>query len=337
MAFESVTIGNATLYRGDAREILPTLPRGLVVVTDPVWPNCPADLIPGAADPDGLWRETMAALPDPLRLVCVMRSDSDPRFLRHVPETLKFLRVIRLPYVIPGHIARILSGDEYAYWYGPAIRFQKGRQLIPGQSPAAQPANRKSGHPCSRSQAHFDWLVDWTSDEGEVVCDPFMGAGTTGIAAWKNDRAFVGCEIDPRYFDLACERIAKAQAENFKFTRASRIEAPTTQDMFPGEGLGRGPYLKSRLGNGKALDPRKGRGDAGDVGGRRDDGVSDRGGPRQNALHEKLGDLPGQPDGAVVAATPACRQAPVARGVRRGPSTEPFHPVAARPVQIEGL
>lgn len=320
---ESVTIGTATLYRGDAREILPSLRKGMAVVTDPVWPNCPTDLIPGSHDPDGLWRETMAALPEPLRLVCVMRSDSDPRFLRHVPDRLKFLRVIRLPYVIPAKIARILSGDEYAYWYGPAIRFQKGRQLIPGQSPAAQPANRKSGHPCSRSQAHFDWLVDWASDEGETVCDPFLGAGTTGIAAWKANRPFVGIEIDPRFFDLACERIARAQAEHFQFTRASTTEAPITPDLFPGEGLGRGPYLKTRVRNDKAVECRDRRRDVADVDRGKDLGDGDRRDPGAG-LHEEQRDLQSEPVGIGLAppASPQRLPTPLRRKHRSGAPAE---------------
>ena len=40
-----------------------------------------------------------------------------------------------------------------------------------------------------------------------VVFDPFMGSGTTGIAALRSGRRFIGCEIEPRYFDMACSRL----------------------------------------------------------------------------------------------------------------------------------
>lgn len=46
-----------------------------------------------------------------------------------------------------------------------------------------------------------------------TVLDPFMGSGTTGIAAVKAGRAFTGIEIDERYFDMACERIAQAHQQ----------------------------------------------------------------------------------------------------------------------------
>jgi len=48
---------------------------------------------------------------------------------------------------------------------------------------------------------------------GGLVCDPFMGSGTTGVAAVRAGRPFVGIEIDPRYFDMACARIEAAYAQ----------------------------------------------------------------------------------------------------------------------------
>ena len=45
-----------------------------------------------------------------------------------------------------------------------------------------------------------------------LVCDPFMGSGTTGVACVQRGRSFIGIEIEPRYFDIACERIAAAQS-----------------------------------------------------------------------------------------------------------------------------
>lgn len=51
-----------------------------------------------------------------------------------------------------------------------------------------------------------DHVLSW-SNEGDVVLDPFMGSGTTGIAAIKNGRTFVGCEISKAYYDEALERL----------------------------------------------------------------------------------------------------------------------------------
>lgn len=195
------------ILTGDARELLPTITAD-VIVTDPVWPNCPADLLQGADDPDGLWRETMAVLPPVKRLVVILRGDSDPRFLRHVPASLPFFRAITMDYAMPGYIGRKLGGAELAYWFGSPIAFTPGRQVIPGRAPIAQPGDRPpNGHPCSRAQVHMDWLVNWASDPGETVCDPFMGSGSTGVACVRYARPFIGIEIEPKYVALAQERI----------------------------------------------------------------------------------------------------------------------------------
>ena len=53
-------------------------------------------------------------------------------------------------------------------------------------------------------------LVDLWSLEDEIVCDPFMGSGTTGVACVKLGRKFIGIEIEPKYFDIACRRISEA-------------------------------------------------------------------------------------------------------------------------------
>lgn len=51
----------------------------------------------------------------------------------------------------------------------------------------------------------------------QTICDPFMGWGSTGVAAVKAGRRFVGIEIDPKWFDLACKRIEKAQSQGDMF------------------------------------------------------------------------------------------------------------------------
>ena len=53
-----------------------------------------------------------------------------------------------------------------------------------------------------------------SSVKGDVIFDPFMGSGSTGVACINTDRQFVGIEIDERYFNVAKERIDKAVAEN---------------------------------------------------------------------------------------------------------------------------
>ena len=53
-------------------------------------------------------------------------------------------------------------------------------------------------------------LVKLFTNFGESVIDPFMGSGTTGVACVKLGRKFIGIELDPTYFDIACKRIEEA-------------------------------------------------------------------------------------------------------------------------------
>lgn len=63
----------------------------------------------------------------------------------------------------------------------------------------------------------MELIVSDYSRSGEVVCDPFMGAGTTGVACHKTGRDFIGIEIDPAAFDIACKRIEQAQRQGDLF------------------------------------------------------------------------------------------------------------------------
>ena len=54
-----------------------------------------------------------------------------------------------------------------------------------------------------------------------MVLDPFMGSGTTGVACVQLGRSFIGIEIEPRYFDLACKRIEEATRQGDLFVAPS--------------------------------------------------------------------------------------------------------------------
>lgn len=62
-------------------------------------------------------------------------------------------------------------------------------------------------HPCPKPVQFMQWMVERVSFEGDTVCDPFAGSGATAMACIRTNRRFVGCEIDPSYFDIACKRI----------------------------------------------------------------------------------------------------------------------------------
>lgn len=77
--------------------------------------------------------------------------------------------------------------------------------------------DRDGRHPTEKPiPLMMELLKDFTNP-GETILDPFMGSGTTGVACARMGRKFIGVELDPKYFDVACERIRKAydQADMF--------------------------------------------------------------------------------------------------------------------------
>ena len=67
-------------------------------------------------------------------------------------------------------------------------------------------------HPTQKPIEIMVWSVQHVPD-ALTILDPFMGSGTTGVACVKLGRRFTGIEIDPDYFEIACERIRKAYAQ----------------------------------------------------------------------------------------------------------------------------
>jgi len=198
-----------TIITGDCREVLPSI-TGDVCITDPVWPNCPPNLLVGWDRPVELFRESLEAMPECVRrLVVVLRSDSDPRFLTSVSPRWKFICLQAMSYAVPMYLGRVLGGTEIAYCFGEPPPVRPGKRVIPMWGPKAQPRDRSpNGHPCSRALPHMDWLVSWWSLEGETVIDPFCGSGTVPLAAKRQNRHAIGIEINPEWAAIARNRIA---------------------------------------------------------------------------------------------------------------------------------
>lgn len=70
-------------------------------------------------------------------------------------------------------------------------------------------------HPCERPVALYEWCINYLPNKS--VIDPYMGSGSTGVATMNMGRKYLGIERDLRYFDMACERIAAAQAQGRLF------------------------------------------------------------------------------------------------------------------------
>lgn len=72
------------------------------------------------------------------------------------------------------------------------------------------PPNRQGEHPTEKPLSLMGELIADFTQPDELICDPFMGGGTTGVAAVKAGRRFIGIDDNPKWFDLACRRISDA-------------------------------------------------------------------------------------------------------------------------------
>lgn len=68
-------------------------------------------------------------------------------------------------------------------------------------------------HPTQKPLSLMKWCVERFTQIGDVVFDPYMGSGTTGVACVQYERNFIGAEIDKEYFAIAEKRIAEAQMQ----------------------------------------------------------------------------------------------------------------------------
>ena len=102
-----------------------------------------------------------------------------------------------------------LKGD-----FAPKTEFilfmQKGRCLIRGKRDCNVLQYARTGnelHPTQKPVDMLDFLISKFSDESMVICDPFMGSGSTGVAAKNTNRKFIGIELNQNYFEIAKKRI----------------------------------------------------------------------------------------------------------------------------------
>ena len=203
---ERRVIGNATLYLGDCLEILPTLEKVDAVITDPPygigmhggkigkaeyeilsnWDDKPADVAPILALnlPTVLWGGNYFVVPP---AQCWLVWDKETAGVTTFADCE--LAWTNLPKAV--RMIRHL-------WSGPYMRVKEKRY-----------------HPTQKPARIMEWSLGHCP--GETILDPFMGSGTTGVACMNLGRKFIGIEIEPKYFEIACQRIENAQRQQRMF------------------------------------------------------------------------------------------------------------------------
>jgi DNA modification methylase len=251
---ETRQIGEATLYRADALEILPTL-RGIdALITDPPYSSGGmvrgdrmmttrakyqstdverehADFTGDNRDQRGfvawssLW--LMYAL-DALKPGAIAALFSDWRQLPSMTDALQsggFVWRGIVPWdkvnarPMPN---RFRAQCEYVVWgtNGPRDFDMKDATYHPGLLTEKPPANDDREHSTQKPVGIMATL-SLVAPRGGIVLDPFMGSGTTGVGCMDTGRRFIGIEKSPVHFATACERIENAQRQQALFPEAT--------------------------------------------------------------------------------------------------------------------
>ena len=208
-----------TIYNGDCREILPELAPCDVVMTDPPWKLKKANPeIIGCDRAIPLWKEVVSVL-STKRLLLWLPIHADPREWL-VPIPMDYLRLIFIRRAIPSYYGRVLLDGEIVHALGEWPKARKGRMVIPGGIPSGMTitytkSDRMTGHPGPRSYKAALFIAKWWTDPGEIVLDPFMGSGTTLVAAKAMGCRAIGIELCERYCEMTANRLSQ---EVFDFT-----------------------------------------------------------------------------------------------------------------------
>ena len=208
-----VIIGNATLYLGDCMDILPTLPKVDAVITDPPF-NAGKDF---ANDCMSMvdWRFFCDRLANAVSLLrptnaVIEVGKNDAAMRAAFDSVMRYRWAIALNYTNAMRQGAVgYSNFGLVLWYGDKC-FQRFMDRIDS---ALHNTLGQFSHPSPKEIDHYVKLVEMFSPVGGVVCDPFLGSGTTGIACAMTGREFIGCELSPAYFDIACRRIEDAQRQ----------------------------------------------------------------------------------------------------------------------------
>ena len=216
-----VVIGNAELYLGDCREILPALTRVDACITDP-----PYGISVNTARL-GTRRGRYVVRLDTADFAPVIGDDKpfDPSPWIAFPKAILWGanhysdRVPGSPHWLIWDKRCGTGADDNAdceiAWTnlkGPArMHHQLWRGICrEGEENISRGVFRQ--HPTQKPIALMRWCID-QAGAPETILDPYMGSGTTGVAAVTMNKKFIGVEIDERYFAVACERIENAQRQ----------------------------------------------------------------------------------------------------------------------------
>ena len=225
------------LIRGDCLEVMKDIPSGSVdmILTDPPYRTTSRG---NAGNAGGMLQKEL----NKKGKVFIENSIKLPEY---IPEFFRVLKESSHCYIMSNHTNLIetlnvaqsngfhfiksliwdkgnkIMGQYYMSQFEYILFFRKGRgvkinncgtsDLISVPNKKTKGLDGKNIHDTQKPVALMEILIENSSKQNDIVLDPFMGSGSTGVACVNTNRNFIGIELDPTYFDIACKRIEEAQ------------------------------------------------------------------------------------------------------------------------------
>ena len=214
MYYDKQQIESCTLYLGDCLEVIPTLGKVDCVVTDPPYgikeaggKNARRNNLAVARD-YGIesWDDQTIPEAIPLIMGCSTTQVIFGGNYYDLPPTKCWL-------IWDKENGNSDFADAEMAWtnLNKAVRLK--RYMWNGMFRANR--ELRGDHPTQKPIGVMQWVISHT--EGDLILDPFMGSGTTGVACINMNRKFIGIEKERKYFDVACERIDAAARQGKLF------------------------------------------------------------------------------------------------------------------------
>eukprot|EP00873_Tetraselmis_striata_P020733 jgi/Tetstr1/440997/TSEL_029265.t1 len=235
-------IGGTTMYLGDAMAILPEIEPAHLCVSDVPYSLTTGGVSKSSKTMSGIFAShnyandgqlIMATVPFPAMMSAihgalvddadcyVMANDKNvhPLTTAALGAGFQFHNLLVWDKITPTANRWYMKNLEFTLylWKGRArtINNPSAKQIIRGG------LDKVSGHPTEKPVPLMAEYVRNSSAPGEIVLDPFMGSGTTGVAAAQLGRRFIGIELDEGYFDIACQRISSAYSHPDMFAEVA--------------------------------------------------------------------------------------------------------------------
>lgn len=224
-------IGGATLYLGDAREVLINPLEAGLGVTDAPYKLTTGGVSKSSKTMSGIFAMHNYANDGELVMCSVEWPEVMDLMFKHLKADADLYAMANDKQMFPAYQAAIKAGFKHHNvlpwdkvtptanrWYMKhfefTLYFWKGQAKTINDPSSKQGArlNQKdvTDHPTEKPVQLMRHYITNSSQRGDTVFDPFMGSGTTGVAALQAGRRFVGCEINPKFFDAACWRCESA-------------------------------------------------------------------------------------------------------------------------------